>query len=261
MDRDHYDIIIAGGGASGLSLAYHLMLSPLRKLRMLIIDKDDDDQLNRNWGYWADEPTPFDSVLHHSWNRLDFASPSYQQRFNMGSYQYRLMHGRDFYRYALEQLVACPNVTFLKTVIRKTDSGVDTTRLVTDEGEFTANWVFDSIIRFSELKNGLSGSHLIRIQKDSARIVASLVKNGHPFAVPRDGAFFRLCDRLLLDVMQHHGDEISAIFTEMFKRNPIDRVLRFLDERSNALDNLLLIASLPPRRFIQAFMKLVPKRS
>jgi lycopene beta-cyclase len=35
----HYDLIIAGGGAAGLSLAYHLLLSPLRNRSILIVDK------------------------------------------------------------------------------------------------------------------------------------------------------------------------------------------------------------------------------
>jgi glycine/D-amino acid oxidase-like deaminating enzyme len=29
---DHYDFIIAGGGAGGLSLAYHLARSPVRRI-------------------------------------------------------------------------------------------------------------------------------------------------------------------------------------------------------------------------------------
>lgn len=33
-----YDFIIAGGGAAGLSLAYHLMRSPLRERSILIVD-------------------------------------------------------------------------------------------------------------------------------------------------------------------------------------------------------------------------------
>ena len=377
---EHFDIIIAGGGAAGLSLAYHLMLSPLRNMRILIIDKDDDDQLNRNWGYWLCEPTLYEAVSHHTWQQLDFASYTYQQRFRLGKYQYHLMHGRDFYRYVLGQLAGCTNIKFLKSVIRDSGSSVDVAHVITDDGEYTGNWLFDSVIKFGEFKNGLSGGHLLkmhfkgweietpgltfdtraarlfdlrtpqnealrffylmpyaenrafieytvfskavtpqdayvkaleeyiksvlgirdyrviseengvvpltdndfprqtgqrlmtigskagrikpstgysfmRIQKDSAQIVESLVKYGHPFAVARNGAFYRLCDRLLLDVMQQHGDEINAIFTAMFKQNPIDRILRFLDECNNPIDNFRLIVSLPPRLFIQAFIR------
>jgi lycopene beta-cyclase len=39
-----YDVIIAGGGAAGLSLAYHLVRSPLRDCSILIVEKEAKDQ-------------------------------------------------------------------------------------------------------------------------------------------------------------------------------------------------------------------------
>ena len=81
---EHYDYIIAGGGAAGLSLALHLQLSPLRNRRILIIDKDDDDQLQRNWGFWNREPTLFDHVAHHTWDQVDVIGKAGRHRSAMG---------------------------------------------------------------------------------------------------------------------------------------------------------------------------------
>jgi lycopene beta-cyclase len=55
----------------------------------------------------------------------------------------------------------------------------------------------------------------------------------------------------MLKVMTHHGEQLKPIFTALFKNNPIKRVFRFLDEKTNLWDNLLLIASLPSRIFLQ----------
>jgi lycopene beta-cyclase len=56
-----YDIIIAGGGAAGLSLACHLVQSPLRDRRVLIVEQDAKDQNDRTWCFWTDGPTLFDN--------------------------------------------------------------------------------------------------------------------------------------------------------------------------------------------------------
>jgi lycopene beta-cyclase len=101
-----------------------------------------------------------------------------------------------------------------------------------------------------------TGYAFSRIQRDCAAIVQSLVANGHPFDVPGDSRRYRLYDRLLLDVMQRQGGEIASIFTALFNNNPIPRVLRFLDEEGSLAENVRLIATLPPRLFLQALFSM-----
>jgi lycopene beta-cyclase len=48
-----YDFILSGGGLAGLSLAYHLINSPLRDRSILIVDKDAKQQNDRTWCFWA----------------------------------------------------------------------------------------------------------------------------------------------------------------------------------------------------------------
>jgi hypothetical protein len=52
--------------------------------------------------------------------------------------------------------------------------------------------------------------------------------------------------------MQQRGDTLKSIFAAMFKRIPVDRIFRFLDETSSWADNTLFIAAMPPRPFLQA---------
>lgn len=100
-----------------------------------------------------------------------------------------------------------------------------------------------------------TGYSFMRIQQDSSAIVRSLLEHGHPFAVPEDRWFYRTCDSLLLRVMASRGAAIEGIYTELFKHNPIQRVLRFLDEASTPAETALLIASLPPRYFLRALFQ------
>lgn len=376
----HYDYLIAGGGAAGLSLAYHLLLSPLRDRSILIVDKDDDDQLQRNWGYWANRPTLFDSVAHHVWNQLDVVGEHGVQRIHLGDYRYRLMHGAQFYRFALAQLAACPNVTFARGVVRHIEDGADAANVTVNDDVYSAGWVFDSVVRPGELKREVSryqflrmhfkgweietpclafdpraarmfdfrtpqrgslrffylmpfsecrafveytvfsenvctqdeyelalyayieetlgitdyrvvseengavpltdypferregrrvmtlgakggrikpstGYSFMRVQRDAEAIVRSLLRNAHPFDVPADPPFFRFCDSLLLQVMRQHGEQIAPIYRALFRHNPIQRVLRFLDEQTTPAETLALIAHLPPRLFLQSLVQ------
>ena len=102
-----------------------------------------------------------------------------------------------------------------------------------------------------------TGYAFMRVQQDSAAIVASLARHGHPFDVPAGPHRYRLYDSILLDIMCRHGGQIGPIFTAMFARNPTKRVLRFLDEVGPVWENLLLIATLPPRLFLESIGRAV----
>lgn len=104
-----------------------------------------------------------------------------------------------------------------------------------------------------------TGYAFTRIQKDSAAIVQSLIANGHPFAVPHDSRRYRFLDQLLLDVMQHHGAQVHTIFNALFRNNPIDRVLRLLDEQGSLIENAQMMASVPSPLFLEAMLRILQR--
>jgi lycopene beta-cyclase len=97
-----------------------------------------------------------------------------------------------------------------------------------------------------------SGYAFMRIQRDSAAIVASLLRRGHPFAVPLEAWRYRRYDAAMLEIMAQHGERIKPIFTALFTRNPIERIFRFLDEQSSLWDDLRLAVTLPPSLALRA---------
>lgn len=373
---DHYDIIIAGGGAAGLSLAYQLINSPLRDRSILVIDKGAKNQNDRTWAFWTDEPTPFEAIVYRSWDEIELADDEGEQRIDLKHYRYQMIRGIDFYNFVHQALAACPSVTMLQATVDRIEDGDDVAQVIIDDQAISGDWVFDSIFRPAELveherhqylqlhfkgweietavdafepeaatlmdfrtpqeretrffyvlpfskrralveftvfsadrfshaeyaealreylsetldvddyrivdeeqgvipatdhpfprqigrrvmtigtKGGrvkpTTGYAFMRIQQDSAAIIRSLLGHGHPFDVPEDSQRYRLLDMVMLEMMEHYGENLKPIFAQMFARNPIERIFRFLDEEGTPLENLQMIATLPPRLFVRA---------
>ncbi|MCG8480986.1 MAG: lycopene cyclase family protein, partial [Spirochaetales bacterium] len=59
---ERFDYILAGGGAAGLSLAYHMMHGGLADKRLLIVDLANKNSNDRTWCYWSDTTELFDPI-------------------------------------------------------------------------------------------------------------------------------------------------------------------------------------------------------
>lgn len=157
-----YDYIIAGGGAAGLSLAYHLVHSPLRDRSILIVDKDAKDRNDRTFCFWTDRPGPFDEVVHRSWSQLQFVGEDFEKVLDLGAYRYQMIRGIDFYRFVRDALSAYPNVEFLQGTVERIDDGSDQARASVDGQIYTGKWIFDSRFRFSTFKPDPARTHSLR---------------------------------------------------------------------------------------------------
>lgn len=91
-----------------------------------------------------------------------------------------------------------------------------------------------------------------RIQHDSAAIARSLVRHDHPFDVPAPRRRHRLLDTLFLDALDRQPAQLERAFTLLFTANPVERVLRLLDEDSSLRDELRLISCMPPAPYLRA---------
>jgi lycopene beta-cyclase len=105
-----------------------------------------------------------------------------------------------------------------------------------------------------------TGFAFFRIQRDSKAIVRSMLKNEHPFNVPDDSPRRRFYDALLLEVLHYQSTRAPEIFTRLFQRNPIRRILNFLDEKTTFLEEVQIIASLPRGPFLRALLVYLRKR-
>ncbi len=103
---------------------------------------------------------------------------------------------------------------------------------------------------------GSSGFTFQFIQKHSAAIVDALMHHKDPHI--KTSFFkqrFRLYDRVLLHILYHKKMNGDAIFAQLFKRNPAQLVLRFLDNETNFWEELKIMRSVPMRIFLPVALR------
>ncbi len=100
-----------------------------------------------------------------------------------------------------------------------------------------------------------TGYTFLRIQQDCKEIVKALQQGKLP-EEKSPSLRYSIYDSMLLQVMHRRGELSEKIFTDLFHKNPIGRLFRFLDEETNPLEDLQVMASVPPLPFISAFFKL-----
>lgn len=378
-----YDVIIAGGGAAGLSLAYEMSLSGLRGQQILIVDRETKTRHDRSWCYWSDAPTHFDHLAYRRWERVEILTYSFQDKYDIHPYTYYMMRGIDFYKGLHETLSKVPGIDFRQARAGNVTEADDHSMasVMIDNIPVGAHWVFDSTFNPAEINKGrgwftslkrqfkgweietpvdcfdpntatlfdfrtpqkgclrffsvhpftrrralveytLFSAHLpkgtevdraianylenvrgisryrtdntesgatpmtdrpfprklgphamaigvkgglvkptlgtafLRVQKDAAAVVSSLINYGNPFQVPRTALHSRMVDSLLLRIMQRDGNHAADVFAHMFQKNAVQDILRFFDEKASLLESVRLLASLPCARLARAFYPL-----
>ncbi|MEO0473965.1 MAG: lycopene cyclase family protein, partial [Bacteroidota bacterium] len=113
---EDYDFIIAGGGCSGLSLAYHL--SHIPNIRLLIIESQPAIRNDKTWCFWSDQQPWFPQCIRKSWSTMSFASKTDQIREHIAPYQYHYIASEDFYAFVLEALADNPLVDYQQETIQ-----------------------------------------------------------------------------------------------------------------------------------------------
>jgi lycopene beta-cyclase len=140
-----YDYLIVGGGAAGLSLAYHIAQEPrLANKRVLLIEPEAKSQNDRTWSFWADEPGLFDGIVAHEWRQIAFRSPGFERTIDLGRYRYKTINGLDYYRFVHRALAANPQFTMLSGTVGVLENLPAGVRAITSADTFTARYAFDS---------------------------------------------------------------------------------------------------------------------
>jgi lycopene beta-cyclase len=94
-----------------------------------------------------------------------------------------------------------------------------------------------------------------RIQQQTQQLARQIINNQALDPRLPKASRFRFYDNLLLHILSHHGHWARSIFSRLFRHNPYAIIMRFLDEETRLDQELGLLASLPPRPFIQAIIE------
>ena len=93
------------------------------------------------------------------------------------------------------------------------------------------------------------------IQKQSQQIVNQLIAGKPLSLIPGTPKRFRFYDNTLLHILYHNTLPGKQIFTELFKKNKPQQVLRFLDNETSLREEFKIISSLPTWPFFKAALK------
>ncbi|WP_024769987.1 lycopene cyclase family protein [Aquimarina macrocephali] len=149
-----YDYIISGLGASGLMLAYHMVLdSFFDEKQILLIDKGLKNQNDRTWCFWEKGIGAWDEIVSKKWDTIYFGSTNFSKQIKISPYQYKLVRSKDFYDFVLRILNKKPNVTITQEeIISLTDEG-SIVKVETDTRIHLAYKVFNSTVLSEDYKN------------------------------------------------------------------------------------------------------------
>lgn len=136
MKMQKYDYIIAGGGLAGLSLAYYMNQTELRKKKILIIDQDTKNKNDRTWCFWEkDEQNAFHSIIHRQWHKVYFHGTDFSKELDLSPYSYKWLRGIDFYNFVKKDLSNNTNIRFVNERIERLKDTPGGGFIITDENQ------------------------------------------------------------------------------------------------------------------------------
>jgi lycopene beta-cyclase len=142
-----YDYIIAGAGAAGLSLVMHLLEQNIpASISILIIDNDNKKNNDRTWCFWQKEQSMYESIVYKKWDKLKAFGVDFEKEENIAPYTYKMIRGIDFYNYCFDKIKAHSNIDVIKATIKSITSTTSYATVVADGVEYTATYVFSSIL-------------------------------------------------------------------------------------------------------------------
>lgn len=143
--KPDYDIVFAGAGLAGLSLAARLAALP-DPPRMLLVDPLQNDTSDRTWCHWQLHESIFDDAITHRWQRWSVDKDHDQNAVGSTDVPYVRIPSDRFRQIAWERIKACPRAEFLRGMSVASIEEVSDRAVVhlSDSRRIESSWVFDS---------------------------------------------------------------------------------------------------------------------
>ncbi len=150
MESRSFDIIIAGAGASGLSLLWYLLHSEDRALRnkqILLADRQLSVIRDKTWCFWDGRFLPFEDLIHHSWKSLEVRAFGNTFTGTLSDYSYHCVKSDDYTARIFQLAREAGNVTLLEADILGFADAGGKAEMETSKGTFTAEMIFQSALK------------------------------------------------------------------------------------------------------------------
>jgi lycopene beta-cyclase len=147
MRQNHFDIIITGAGAAGLSLAYRAIKEGVwGNLSVLIVD-DGANKAEKTWCFWQNKDSVFESLVFKKWDNFSFYTNQNKHiALKTKDYQYKMIRSVDFFETTLSYLHQQKNITFISGEVKDIKSNEKKASVIIDGTSYTSRYVFNSIL-------------------------------------------------------------------------------------------------------------------
>jgi lycopene beta-cyclase len=145
--KGEFDYIIAGAGASGLSLLWRMLNDvAFQNKQVLVIDKSFGWKDEKTWCFWDDAYIPDKTWIDYTWNVIEVATDKGIST-SSGKPIYYSIHSRKFRERILNQAQQSANVTLLSCSVIQFETVGNQGVIHTSEGSYAAEWIFQSTLR------------------------------------------------------------------------------------------------------------------
>jgi lycopene beta-cyclase len=100
-----------------------------------------------------------------------------------------------------------------------------------------------------------TGYSFTRVMRHTESIISFLKKELPDLPAPSSSRFL-FYDRLFLSLIVQYPQKMSGIFASLFKKNKIQRILRFLDEATRLSEEVIIFWRLPKRYFLKVLFNI-----
>lgn len=139
-----YDVIIVGAGVAGSRLLAHLLRSPWRTRRILVVERDPPDARDHALAFWSAAPTDLVPLVTHRWQALQVSREGEGVVAPLRDHVYAATTRRALVDAALLSASACPNVQILRASVDEVRDGAERAEVRVGARWYRGTWVFDS---------------------------------------------------------------------------------------------------------------------
>jgi len=144
MKDNQYNLLILGGGLSGLQLAMAFAKdSFFDQYSIAIIETDKKNRHDRNWSFWEKGEGQWEEIIYKQWESAYFYGSTKCLHFDLSNYRYKTIRSIDFYTIAKQIIESSSNIEWIEDVIIEVDT--DTKVCRGKNNTYTATKIFDGV--------------------------------------------------------------------------------------------------------------------
>jgi len=162
MNKNHYDYIICGGGASGLLLTFRMCNDPFFKnQRILLIEKESKNTNDKTWCFWESGESDLEPIVYKKWSKAYFGANDFEMDFEMDPFQYKMIRSIDFYQYMKNQLASFKPLTQIREKVCEISENEVTTDVQSYHGDKIFSSIFDPKSLYQQQKYPVLLQHFV----------------------------------------------------------------------------------------------------